>query len=152
MRTQLGNIDLYHITNQIISICYNEKYSLPKKSIACEMGYIIGHEGIDKALKKYTYFKNHSDYYINEYEINKLGKELIDNYKLIEESEDIYKFGISEFPNSFLLNFSYGSVLYANKNDRFINYYEKCMDLYSENAENKKYEREYKLALKRINE
>lgn len=37
------------------------------------------------------------------------------------------------------------------RGDEFINYYKKCIDLYSENLENKKNESNYKLALKRIN-
>jgi CubicO group peptidase (beta-lactamase class C family) len=151
MRTELGNIDLYHITNQIINIFYNQEYSLPKKSIACEMGYIIGQGSIDMAIKKYAYFKDNADYYINKYEFNKLGKELFENYGLSMESKEIYKLALREFPNSFLLNFSFGSILYSDKNDGYIKYYKKCIDLYSENPENKKFESDYKIVLKRIN-
>lgn len=152
MRTELGNIDLYHITKQIINIFYNQEYSLPQKSIACEMGYIIGQVSIDKAIEKYKSFKDNADYYINEYEFNQLGRELIGNYGLAEESKEIYKLALNEFPNSFLLNFAFGTILYGNKNDGFTNYYKKCVDLYSENPENKKFESDYKLALKRVSE
>jgi CubicO group peptidase (beta-lactamase class C family) len=151
MRTQLGNIDLYGITNQIINIIYNQEYWLPKKSIACEMGYIIGQSGINKAIEKYAYFKDNADYYINEYEFNQLGKELLENYELSKESKEIYKLALREFPNSFLLNFSFGSILYGDKNDGFNKYYKKCLYLYSENPENKKFESDYKLVLKRMN-
>ena len=88
MRTELGNIDLYGITNQIINIFYNQENWLPKKSIACEMGYIIGQSGIEKAIEKYEYFKDNADYYINEYEFNQLGKELLENYGLAKESKE----------------------------------------------------------------
>jgi len=151
MRTQLGNIDLYDITNQIINIFYNQEYSLPEKSIACEMGYIIGQGSIDKAIERYTYFKDSADYYINEYEFNQLGKELFENYGLEKESKEIYELALREFPNSFLLNLSFGSILYSDKNDGFIKYYKKCIDLYSENPEYKKFESDYKIVLKRIN-
>jgi len=114
MRTELGNIDLYHITNQIINIVYNKKYSLPQKSIACEMGYIIGQVGIDKAIEKYADFKDNANYYINEYEFNQLGKELLENYGLAEASKEIYELALNEFPNSFLLNFSFGTILYVD--------------------------------------
>ncbi len=151
MRTELGNIDMYHITNQIINIIYNHDYSLPKKSLACEIGYLIGQTGVESAIDKFTEFKKNSDYYVNEYELSRLGKELLDNYGLIDETVEIYKVVLVEYPNSFLLNFSFGTLLYDNNSVGYIDYYEKCIDLFLNNPENKIYEKDYKLVMERIN-
>jgi predicted Zn-dependent protease len=123
---------------------------VPKKSIACEMGYVIGHEGIEKAIEKFAQLKKDSEYYINEYEFNQLAKELQQNYNKINESKEIYVLALKDYPNSFLLNYSYGTLLYDNKKEEFIDYFKKCVDLYSETSENKKYEDNYEIVLKRI--
>lgn len=146
-RTELGVKFDYFTTNEIINILYGKEYSLPKKSIAKDMGYIIGHEGIDAAIKKYYVLKENKNYFIDDTEFNQLGKELYNKYELKNESYNIYELAIQEFPNSFLLNYSYGELLANNNNDNGIIYLKKSIELYNSNPENKEYNEEYEKAL-----
>ena len=59
---------------------------------------------------------------------------------------------IHEYPNSFLLNYSYGELLSENKSDKALDYYRKCIQLYNKYSENKEYSQEYEIALKKIND
>ena len=117
-RTELGVKFDYAITNEIIDILYGGEYSLPKKSIAKDLGYIIGHEGIDTAIKKYYTLKGNRNYFITDNAFNQLGKELYNNYGLINESYKIYELAIQEYPNSFILNYSFGEFLNENNKRR----------------------------------
>lgn len=146
-RTELGVKFDYFTTNEIIKILYGKEYSLPKKSIAKEMGYIIGQKGIDAAIIKYYSLKENKKYFIDDEEFNQLGKELYNKYELKDESYKIYELAIQEYPNSFLLNYSYGKLLSDNKNKNAINYLRKCVDLYNSNSENKDFTEEYEKAL-----
>ena len=56
-RTELGVKFDYAITNEIIDILHGKAYSLPKKSIAKDLGFIIGQNGIDAAIEKYYVLK-----------------------------------------------------------------------------------------------
>lgn len=142
-RTELGVKFDYFITNEIINILYGKEYSLSKKSLAKEMGYIIGQEGIDSAIKDYYSFKENKNYFIDDNDFNQLGKELND-LKLKDESNRIYKLGIDEYPNSFILNYSFGKLLKDNKNEEAKDYFIKCIELYDNYPENKDYIDEYK--------
>ena len=146
-RTELGVKFDYFTTNEIIDILYGREYSLPKKSIAKDLGYIIGQENIDAAIRKYYTLKENKNYFINDNEFNQLGKELYNKYVLKDESYKIYELAIQEFPNSFMLNYSFGKLLNDNKNDNSINYLRKCVDLYISNSENKEFSEEYEKAL-----
>ena len=132
--------------NLIVSI------SSPKKSIACELGYIIGNEGLNAAIEKFTYFKNSDDYYINKYEFNQLAKELFEKYDLVSESKEIYKLALVEYPNSFLLNYSYGKLLFNNNDKESIDYLKKCIYLYTNSPDFKNFESEYQELIKILNE
>ena len=149
-RTELGVKFEYEITSEIINILHDEAYSLPQKSIAKDMGFIIGHEGIDAAIKKYQILKNDKRYFIDETDFNQLGKELNQKYNLLKESSDIYTLAIHEYPNSFLLYYSYGELLSVNKSEKALDYYRKCIQLYEQNEENKEFNKEYENALKKI--
>ncbi|MCX6174274.1 MAG: serine hydrolase [Ignavibacteriales bacterium] len=146
-RTELGVKFDYFTTNEIIDILYGKEYSLPKKSIAKDLGYIIGQENIDAAIRKYYTLKENKNYFINDNEFNQLGKELYNKYELKNESYKIYELAIQEFPNSFLLNYSLGKLLSDNKNESAIKYLRKCVDLYNSNSENKEFSEEYEKAL-----
>lgn len=150
-RTELGVKFDYFITNEIIDILYGKEYTLPKKSLAKEMGYVIGQEGIDLAIKKYYSFKEDKKYFIDDNDFNQLGKELND-LGLEEESNKIYELAIQEYPNSFILNYSFGKRLNDNKKQEAVNYLRKCIDLYDNNPENKEFSEEYKQAQDIINE
>jgi hypothetical protein len=149
-RTELGVKFDYAISNEIINILYGKGYSLPKKSIAKEIGFIIGQEGIDAAIKKYHILKNDKRYFIDENEFNQLAKELDQNYGMENESSKVYALAIHEYPNSFLLNYSYGELLSKLKSEKAFDYYRKCIQLYDNYSEYKEYSQEYEIALKKI--
>lgn len=79
-RTELGVKFDYAITDEIIDLLFSNKYTLPEKSIAKEMGYIIGHESIQTAIEKFDSLKTLPGYFTNDSELNQLGKELDQNY------------------------------------------------------------------------
>jgi hypothetical protein len=145
-RTELGVKFDYAITNEIINILYGREYSLPKKSIAKDMGHIIGQEGIDAAIKNYYTLKANKNYFTDDNEFNQLGKELYNNYGLINESYKIYELAIQQYPNSFILNYSFGELLNNNKDETAIMYLRKCVDLYNSNSELQEFSEEYKKA------
>lgn len=149
-RTELGVKFDYAITNEIINILHGEGYSLPNKSIAKEMGFIIGHNGIDAAIDKYYSLKNDNRYFIYENDFNQLAKELYQNYGMKNESSKIYTLGLKEYPDSFLLNYSFGEFLSQNKSEIAIDYYRKCIDLFDKFSENKEFKQEYENALEKI--
>jgi CubicO group peptidase (beta-lactamase class C family) len=113
-RTELGVKFDYGITAEIIDIIHGEEYSLPKKSIAKELGFIIGQNGIDAAIEKYSVLKNDSRYFIDENEFNQLGMELYQNYGMKNESFKIFELATHEYPDSFLLKNSYSELLSQN--------------------------------------
>jgi CubicO group peptidase (beta-lactamase class C family) len=151
-RTELGVKFDYAITNEIIDILYGKEYSLPKKSIAKTLGFIIGQEDIKAAVEKFDSLKNKSNYYTNDEELNQLGKELCQNYGMINESTEIYKLAIREYPDSFLLFFSFGDLLSEIKDEKDFDCFKKCIDLYNSNTENHKFSQEYEKALIKIKE
>ncbi len=151
-RTELGVKFDYAITNEIINIIYGKGYSLPKKSVAKELGYIIGHSGFEKALKTYPILKGNDNYFSNENEFNQLGKELYRNYGMKNESFEIFELALREYPNSFLLNYSYGELLFENNNKKAYDCYKKCIDLYDKNSTNDEFSQEFEKALKKIKE
>jgi tetratricopeptide (TPR) repeat protein len=149
-RTELGVKFDYGITAEIIDIIHGEKYSLPKKSIAKELGFIIGHDGIEMAINAYPILKGKDNYFTDENELNQLGNELYQNYGMKNESFKIFELAISEYPDSFLLNYSYGELLSENDNQKAIDCYKRCVDLYDNNSENNMYSQEYEKSLKKI--
>lgn len=149
-RTELGVKFDYFITNDIINILYGKEYSLPKKSIAKEMGYVIGQEGIEAAVKKYYSLKGNKNYFIDDNDFNQLAKELSNKYQLNNESNKIYVLALQEYPNSFFLNYSYGKLLIENKDENGRNYLTKSIDLYKNMADKEDYKEEYEKALELI--
>jgi CubicO group peptidase (beta-lactamase class C family) len=145
-RTELGVKFDYAITNEIIDILYGKAYSILRKSIAKELGFIIGHGGIEAAIEKYHVLKNDHSYFINENEFNQLGKELYKNYGLYNESFRVYKLAVDEFPESFILYYSYGVLLAETNNENAKDILRKCIDKYKNNPENNQYSREYENA------
>jgi len=65
-------------------------------------------------------------------------------------STDIFKLAIHEYPDSFQLHYSCAGLLSETKKEQAIDYYRKCIDLYTKNPENHKFSQEYEKALKKI--
>lgn len=149
-RTELGVKFEYAITNEIINILYGKGYTLPKKSIAKDLGFEIGQKGVDAAIEKYYTLKNDNRYFIDENEFNQLGKELYENYSLVNESIKIYKLAIAEYSESFILNYSLGKLLAETNNQNGNDLLKKCIELYKNNPDNKKYSKEYENATSMI--
>ena len=143
---------LYIRTPLEMQIVNGKEYILPKKSIAKDLGFIIGQKGIQSAMEKFDSLKAMNDYFTNDSELNQLGKELYRNYGMINESTEIYELAIHEYPNSFQLFYSYGDLLSENKNEKAFDCYRKCIELYNNNSENHKYGQEYEKVLKKVEE
>ena len=151
-RTELGVKFDYAITSEIINILHGQGYVLPKRSIAKDLGFLIGQEGIDAAIEKYHILKNDKRYFIDENDFNQLGNELNQKYRMGKESSEIFELAIHEYPDSFILNYSYGELLSQNKSEKALDYYRKCIQLYEKYSENKEFSKEYEIALNKIND
>ena len=101
------------IGHEIISILYNEAVQIPKKSIAKQMGFMIGQYGIDKAIDEYYKTKELDYKYFNfdESELNKLGIELLFKFKMPQEALKVFEINMLEFPQSYNTYDSYAYVL-----------------------------------------
>ena len=150
-RTELGVKFDYAITNEIINILYSNEYSLPKKSLAKYLGFEIGQSGIDAAVEKYYMLKNDNRYYIDEREFDQLGQELYKNYNLVDESARTYNLAVNEFPESFILNYSFGVLLFKTGNQNAKDFFRKCIEIYKNSPDQKEYSQEYENAIEMIN-
>jgi CubicO group peptidase (beta-lactamase class C family) len=101
------------IGQEIISILYNEAVQIPKKSIAKQMGFMIGQYGIDKAADEYYKIKklDYKHFNFNESELNKLGIELLFKFKMTQEALKVFEINMLEFPQSYNTYDSYAYVL-----------------------------------------
>lgn len=149
-RTELGVKFDYAITNEIIDILYGKEIPLPRKSIAKDLGFEIGHGGIDAAIKKYYLLKNDKRYFIDDVDFDQLGQELIKNYSLPDESEKIYTLALSEYPGSFIINYSYGMLLAKTNDQKSKELIRKCTEVYKDCPDKDQYAREYENAMKII--
>jgi CubicO group peptidase (beta-lactamase class C family) len=123
------------IGQEIISIMYDEEIQIPKKSIAREMGFIIGQNGINKAIEEYYLIKatDFEHFNFEESELNRLGIELLANFKMPEEALRVFEVNMIEFPHSYNTYDSYAYVL-MQKGD-FINsikYYKMGLQILNE--------------------
>jgi CubicO group peptidase (beta-lactamase class C family) len=120
------------IGNQIISILYGEKVSLPKKSIARHIASLIGNKGIDSAITEYyRIIKNEDENYsTDESELNKLGIELFFKFKMSDEALRIFEVNMLQFHESYNTYDSYAYML-MQKGDyrKSIDYYKKGLDV-----------------------
>ncbi len=101
------------IGREIISILYNEEIQIPEKSIARQIGLLIGQNGIEKAIEEYYKIKStdFKDYNFEEAELNKLGVELLFKFKMPDEALRIFEVNMNEFPHSYNTYDSYAYVL-----------------------------------------
>ena len=123
------------IGQDIISIMYNINVQIPKKSIAGIMGFIIGRNGVDKAMDEYYRIKNteSEEYNFEESELNKLGIELLFRFKMPDEALKVFAVNMNEFPSSYNTYDSYAYVL-KQKGDYLnsIKYYKKGLQIIKE--------------------
>jgi len=151
-RTELGVKFEYAMTGEIIDILHGQPMAFPKKSIAKQMGLIIGQRGIKEAIKEYDKLKGKDIYYTSDVELNQLAKELYRNYGRAYDAVEIFRLGLGDYPDSFPLNYFYGELLAETNKAEAIDYFKKCVNLFSANPKNAEYEQEYKKALLKTNE
>jgi tetratricopeptide (TPR) repeat protein len=101
------------IGQEIISIMRGEKVRIPKKSIARQLGFIIGQEGITKAIEAYYSIKSSDPevYNVEEPELNQLGIELLFRFNMTEEASRVFEVNMLEFPHSYNTYDSYAFSL-----------------------------------------
>jgi len=126
------------IGNQLISILYGDKVDLPKKSIARQIALRIGTQCIDSAIAEYLRIRkiNPGNYSMEESELNKLGIELLFNFKMPDEALKIFEMNMVQFPKSYNTYDSYAYVL-KEKGDyqNSIKYYKKGLEILKEYPE-----------------
>lgn len=71
---------------------------------------------------------------------------------MTDESVKIYELAILEYPESFQLYYSYAELLTAVDDEKALDLYRKCVELYDNNPDNKEYGEEYENVLKMIEE
>ncbi len=85
-----------------------------KRSIATTLNSDIESKGIDFALNAFEKYSRTADYFpINEFEINMLGYQLVNQGKL-KEAIEIFKINVAAFPNSWNVYDSLGETYLAN--------------------------------------
>jgi CubicO group peptidase (beta-lactamase class C family) len=101
------------IGQEIISIIYGEDIQPPKKSIARQMGLLLGQQGITKAVEMYYKMKSidFENYNSEESELNKLGIELFFKFKMSEEALRVFEVNMIEYPHSYNTYDSYAYLL-----------------------------------------
>jgi tetratricopeptide (TPR) repeat protein len=120
------------IGNQILSILYGDEVEIPRKSIAKNIGFLIGTKGIDYALSEYHRIaKDESETFnLEEMELNKLGIELYFRFKMTDEALEIFRINMLQYPGSYNTYDSYAYVL-MKKGDykNAIKYYKKGLEV-----------------------
>ncbi|MBK8552855.1 MAG: serine hydrolase [Ignavibacteria bacterium] len=109
-----GNLD--GLSSGISKILYDQEYSMPKRSITEILNKTILTKGMSEAADEFNALKNNQkDYYIDEGEINQLGYNLVNEYK-IDEAIEVFKLNVEAFPNSSNVYDSLGEA-YMNKGE-----------------------------------
>jgi CubicO group peptidase (beta-lactamase class C family) len=116
--TNIENSPRREISQAIEDILNNNRYELPKISIATRMYRIRNHDGIDSAIRFYKINKAtaHSEYDFGEQELNLLGYKLW-SMKNIDEAVEIFKLNIVAYPSSSNAYESLGEA-YLDKGDK----------------------------------
>lgn len=101
------------IAAEIISILYGDTVNPPRKSIAKEIGLVLGREGTDRAIKEYHRLRDGSNetYNFDESELNQLGIELLFRFNRPEDALKIFELNMEEYPCSYNSYDSYAYVL-----------------------------------------
>jgi CubicO group peptidase (beta-lactamase class C family) len=116
--TNIENSPRREISQAIQNILKNDRYELPKISIATKMYRIRNDQGIDSAIRFYMANKadDHGEYDFSEQELNLLGYKLWSINK-IDEAIEIFKLNVVAYPSSSNAYESLGEA-YLNKGDK----------------------------------
>jgi len=105
----------------------------PKKSVADALFPIITEKGIDSALQSYRTFKQSSDYYVSENQLNALGYRLL-KMKKVNEAIEVFKLNVDAYPQSANVYDSLGEAyMTSGDKERAIKNYQKAVELNSQN-------------------
>lgn len=146
-RTDVGVKWCYDITNEIIDILAGKEIKEPKRSIAKAVGLTIGQAGIDEALAQLSELKDNREYQISATDYFFLASELDQKHDLKQESLKVFNEGVMDFPDDFRLSYYFAETLMGIDDKKAIELYRKCIRLYANNEENKRYSEEYKKAV-----
>ncbi|MGW8315963.1 MAG: serine hydrolase [Bacteroidales bacterium] len=146
------------IGGEIFSILYGETVDLPRKSVAQEIGLILGLEGMEKAVEEYHRLRDADSLNFNfdESELNLLGIELLFRFNMPEDALKIFELNMKEYPFSYNTYDSYAYVLkvlgdYPNA----IRYYRLGLDVlerYPEYNQGESVQKDARNAIKSIDE
>jgi tetratricopeptide (TPR) repeat protein len=116
--TNIENSPRREISQAIENILNNDRYELPKISIATKMYSIRNDHGIDSAIRFYELNKitDQGEYDFGEQELNLLGYKLWSVSK-IDEAVEIFKMNVVAYPSSSNAYESLGEA-YLNKGDK----------------------------------
>jgi CubicO group peptidase (beta-lactamase class C family) len=131
-----GGTDLKRMNLGITNILYDKPYAPPEKSIAAELYKLILEKDIASAIKQYHDLKNTKpdNYNFKEYELNRLGYQLLGDKK-IDAAIEIFKLNIESYPESSNVYDSLGEAYMKNdQNELAIKNYEKSLELNPENT------------------
>ena len=113
----------------ITGILHDKTYDFPKKSIANSLLDVIEKDGINAALLLYQKIKDSDNYYINEFEMNTAGYQLLQSGST-KEAAFVFKMNVEAFPNAFNTYDSYGEALLAlGDTTKSIENYKKSLEL-----------------------
>ena len=116
--TNIENSPRREVSQAIENILNNDRYELPKMSIATKMYGIRNDHGIDSAIRFYNLNKitDQGEYDFSEQELNLLGYKLWSVSK-IDEAVEIFKMNVVAYPSSSNAYESLGEA-YLNKGDK----------------------------------
>lgn len=146
------------IGQEIISILYGERVSLPQRSIAKHMAFYIGRDGFDQAKNEYFRIKKEDfeSYSFAESELNKLGIELFFRFHMIDDALHVFAMNMNEFPKSYNTYDSYAYILMQkNEYASAIHYYRQGLDIlrmYPEENNSEQVQKDAQQALQFIEE
>ncbi|WP_375324073.1 serine hydrolase [Flagellimonas sp. GZD32] len=109
-----NNSRYFNMDDGLIDVLHNQPPRFPRTFIADVIGKKVQNEGIKAAVDHYKKLKleQQGAYVFNEYELNFLGYELLEDKK-IDDAIGIFKLNQDEYPNSANVYDSYGDALLA---------------------------------------
>lgn len=126
---------LSDISLGITNILNAKPYDLPKRSIAEELFRTVREKGSEVALTQYHTLSQDKTYYLNEFELNRIGYLLKDTEKKIKEAIVIFKLNTKAYPQSANAFDSLGEAYMENADKELaIRNYQKSVELDPQNT------------------